>query len=74
MTPDDETICYWCCPNCGQMHFADLPPDLCDYCDDFTTWQLVSGYPPVLPPTEPIQRRTPPHDGEHPQQRRLFED
>ena len=31
----------WTCPNCGQTHFGDLPPDMCDVCNDFTTWRLV---------------------------------
>jgi hypothetical protein len=29
----------WRCPNCGQVHFADVPPDMCDFCQDFTTWK-----------------------------------
>lgn len=33
---------YWRCPNCGQMNFSDEPPDMCDFCQDFTTWQPVS--------------------------------
>lgn len=32
----------WLCPNCGQLHFADTPPDMCDYCQDFTTWQRIN--------------------------------
>ncbi|NWF69142.1 MAG: bifunctional DNA primase/polymerase [Chloroflexi bacterium] len=31
----------WKCPNCGQVHFADVPPDMCDFCRDFTTWKLL---------------------------------
>jgi rubrerythrin len=31
----------WRCPNCGQSYFGKHPPDLCDYCQDFTTWHLV---------------------------------
>jgi hypothetical protein len=38
----DEAICYWRCPNCGQMNFSEEPPDMCDFCQDFTTWQLVT--------------------------------
>jgi len=31
----------WCCPNCGQRHFGEDPPDMCAYCADFTTWRRV---------------------------------
>ncbi|HEX2906162.1 MAG TPA: hypothetical protein VHO69_04835 [Phototrophicaceae bacterium] len=31
----------WECPNCGQSYFGAQPPDLCDYCRDFTTWRLI---------------------------------
>jgi hypothetical protein len=31
----------WTCPNCGQTHFGDVPPDMCAVCNDFTTWRLV---------------------------------
>jgi uncharacterized membrane protein len=34
------TMRTWRCPNCGQQHFSDTPPDMCDYCRDFTTWEL----------------------------------
>jgi hypothetical protein len=33
----------WRCPNCGQVLFSDPPPDMCAFCEDFTTWQLISG-------------------------------
>jgi hypothetical protein len=33
---------FWRCPNCGQFYFADDPPDMCDFCHDFTTWQECS--------------------------------
>jgi len=41
---EDEkpTILRWRCPNCGQQVFTnpdEPPPDMCDYCDDYTTWQ-----------------------------------
>lgn len=29
----------WRCPNCGQSHFSDDPPEMCDFCRDFTTWR-----------------------------------
>jgi len=29
----------WRCLNCGQQHFADVPPDTCDFCQDMTTWE-----------------------------------
>jgi rubrerythrin len=35
-----QTIRIWECPNCGQSYFGENPPDLCDYCQDFTTWRL----------------------------------
>jgi len=37
------TAPYWQCPNCGQLCFGDLPPDICDYCRDFTTWRRADG-------------------------------
>jgi len=33
-----STLMIWRCPNCGQQHFAAVPPDTCDFCRDFTTW------------------------------------
>jgi hypothetical protein len=41
----DGALCYWRCPNCGQMNFSEEPPDMCDFCQDFTTWQLVTEDP-----------------------------
>jgi rubrerythrin len=38
------TIIRWRCPNCGQTLFTapdESPPDMCAYCDDFTTWQKL---------------------------------
>jgi len=32
-------LCLWVCPNCGQTYFGEHPPDMCDFCADFTTWQ-----------------------------------
>ncbi|GAB4516189.1 MAG: hypothetical protein OHK0046_21090 [Anaerolineae bacterium] len=32
----------WQCPNCGQVLFSDQPPDMCDFCRDFTTWRLIA--------------------------------
>lgn len=32
---------FWQCPNCGQKVFGDIPPDLCDFCADLTTWRLL---------------------------------
>lgn len=39
----------WRCPNCGQTRFGDVPPDMCDFCNDFTTWALypVNGHTEV---------------------------
>ena len=34
----------WRCLNCGQMVFVqafDDPPDICQFCDDMTTWRLL---------------------------------
>ncbi|MEO8610762.1 MAG: hypothetical protein ABI690_22885 [Chloroflexota bacterium] len=39
-TQHSELI-VWCCPNCGQSYFGKNPPDMCDYCRDFTTWRRV---------------------------------
>jgi len=38
-TPDFEL--RWECPNCGQHVFGAEPPDLCDFCQDFTTWRCL---------------------------------
>jgi rubrerythrin len=37
-----ELLVLWECPNCGQRHFGDYPPDMCDYCHDFTTWRRIA--------------------------------
>lgn len=37
----ESTLHYWRCPNCGQVHFGETPPDMCAFCNDFTTWQLL---------------------------------
>jgi DNA-binding transcriptional ArsR family regulator len=51
-----EDICYWECPNCGQHYFSDNPPDMCDYCQDFTTWRRVNvGGSGVVSPDAPVQ-------------------
>ncbi|MBC8100062.1 MAG: hypothetical protein H7Y11_11515 [Armatimonadetes bacterium] len=47
-------ICYWCCPNCGQVHFSDSPPDMCAFCRDFTTWERVSR---AAPPDDDVFRK-----------------
>lgn len=41
--PDDKPLRRWMCPNCGQFHFGhdDDLPDMCDYCNDLTTWRLI---------------------------------
>ena len=34
----------WRCMNCGQYVFVVIdcdPPDVCQYCNDMTTWQLT---------------------------------
>ncbi len=46
MKPDRHSnttvyISWWYCPNCGQTYFGDDPPDMCDFCEDFTTWKRV---------------------------------
>ncbi len=41
---EEPTILCYRCPNCGQHYFCsadDLPPDLCSYCQDMTTWKLI---------------------------------
>jgi hypothetical protein len=45
----------WRCPNCGQSYFGAAAPDMCDFCSDFTTWQLIAG-----PQTAPDEE-TPPN-------------
>lgn len=37
--PDQDFRVIWECPNCGQTFFGQYPPDLCDFCRDFTTWR-----------------------------------
>jgi uncharacterized OB-fold protein len=39
--PARQTLLIWQCPNCGQSYFGEYPPDMCDYCQDFTTWRQV---------------------------------
>jgi hypothetical protein len=39
----ESEVKLWKCPNCGQVHFADVPPDMCDFCQDFTTWKPLEG-------------------------------
>ncbi|MBC6936817.1 MAG: hypothetical protein DWB42_13400 [Chloroflexi bacterium] len=39
--PPPPDVPIWLCPNCGQSYFGAHPPDLCDYCRDFTTWRQV---------------------------------
>lgn len=34
-----EAVRLWLCPNCGQTLFSPCPPDLCDFCADYTTWR-----------------------------------
>ncbi|MEO0560888.1 MAG: hypothetical protein AAF125_02170 [Chloroflexota bacterium] len=67
MTDDPSGIDCWVCPNCGQMYFGDDPPDMCDYCEDFTTWRAVV----MVQPSEP----QPPYPNEKtsPTQPRLFD-
>ena len=34
------------CLNCGQLIFAAAetePPEVCQYCNDMTTWQVIDG-------------------------------
>ncbi|NWF67575.1 MAG: bifunctional DNA primase/polymerase [Chloroflexi bacterium] len=40
----------WRCPNCGQQHFADVPPQICAFCCDMTTWERVFLPPDDAPP------------------------
>ncbi|MFZ4815599.1 MAG: hypothetical protein ACOYL5_13760 [Phototrophicaceae bacterium] len=53
----------WICPNCGQIYWGEAPPDLCDFCGDFTTWQPIQDNPPRTnhqpepPKPSPIQLR-----------------
>jgi rubredoxin len=59
LTDQPPAIRYWHCPNCGQVYFSDPPPDLCDVCQDFTTWQPLNG-------DRPAQQKRHDHDGEQP--------
>jgi len=37
-------IVRWRCLTCGQQHFTtpgQEPPDICDYCQDMTTWERL---------------------------------
>ncbi|MBN8592636.1 MAG: hypothetical protein J0M33_12805 [Anaerolineae bacterium] len=36
---DEQT--RWRCPNCGQLAFGQVPPEQCDFCQDFTTWRML---------------------------------
>lgn len=46
--PKNPPQLWWRCPNCGQTYFGEDPPDMCDFCQDFTTWQ----------PYQPREERT----------------
>lgn len=54
MTEKAPRMARWECPNCGQSYFGDDPPDMCDFCGDFTTWRpltdLLQGVPRPRPP------------------------
>jgi hypothetical protein len=39
----NPAVKLWRCPNCGQSYFGAAAPDMCDFCSDFTTWQLIVG-------------------------------
>jgi rubredoxin len=68
MRDDKPEVACWLCPNCGQMYFGDNPPDLCDFCGDFTTWRPVTfTHSADVPP----KRRD---DLSGPQQLSLFDD
>lgn len=80
MPTTDSEMCYWRCPNCGQVHFGDHPPDLCAFCRDFTTWQLIAGQAPSPPapddaPPSPLSpdKDEDEQDKRDPRQRRLFD-
>ncbi|MCU0499344.1 MAG: hypothetical protein MUF87_18495 [Anaerolineae bacterium] len=63
MNDDRPAVQYWRCPNCGQLHFGETPPDMCAFCQDFTTWQHLNPMelPHLLglddPPEEPHPKR-----------------
>jgi rubrerythrin len=40
-TRPSPALLIWQCPNCGQSYFGEYPPDMCDYCQDFTTWRQI---------------------------------
>ncbi len=43
-SPPDNPINRLRCLNCGQQIFVAAetePPEICQYCDDMTTWQMV---------------------------------
>jgi rubredoxin len=69
MIDKQPRVARWECPNCGQSYFGDNPPDMCDFCEDFTTWRPLHG--PQTPP-KPGSKRHPPD--ERAQQPRLFDD
>lgn len=41
---DLPALQIWQCPNCGQRLFSPVNtplPDICDFCNDMTTWRLL---------------------------------
>ena len=49
---ESQALARWYCPNCGQRYFGDHPPDMCDFCQDFTTWKPL---PPAKLDTTPTR-------------------
>lgn len=68
MAQQQPQVNRWECPNCGQSYFGDDPPDMCDFCGDFTTWR-------PLPTPNPTPSRSPASQPPpRPHQPRLFDD
>lgn len=61
---EPQSVMHWYCPNCGQIYFGDNPPDMCDFCRDFTTWK------PLPKPDQSL--RTNPQDDDDTTQLPLF--
>lgn len=53
-----DGLILWRCPNCGQTHFGEAPPDMCDFCGDFTTWRRIGAATQVT--VEAVLRLEPP--------------
>jgi len=71
MAEEKPRVARWECPNCGQSYLGDDPPDMCDFCGDFTTWRPLEDLLPA--PRKPQPRPPGRRDGNTSTQLPLFD-